>query len=357
MLTLALCVGLICFAAEPVSRAGRSTDWLPVGLQRGTVVHLTVLLPWKPIVTVILASRPNVYTSSSLDRVATRREDTAWIEQRLVHPDTLFVPVWRNRNLVRGMDEGAPEAVFVSGEMAAALRMQGGPWTFLGMQDEQAVFAVDISAADDPLPLLPESVGKFVDLRSVGWGVPRPEAAVLAHARGLMHWRARHRFCGVCGGVCDVRSAGHMMVCTACEVQHFPRTDPAVIMLITRGDQALLGHSQRFPRASMYSTLAGFVEPGESLEEAVRREVFEEAGIRVGAVHYHSSQPWPFPGNIMLGFYGEGLTEAITIDPEEMIDVRWFSRDQMRDPDAHGFALPRVDSIARRLIEDWLATA
>jgi NAD+ diphosphatase len=307
------------------------------------------------IVTVILASRPNVYSSSSLDRVATRREDAAWIERQLVHPETLFVPVWRSRNLVRSTDEGTPEAEFISGEAAAALRRQEGPWAFLGMQDDQAVFAIDVSVADDPMPLLPESEGKFVDLRSVGWGVPRPEAAVLAHARGLMHWRARQRFCGACGGACDVRSAGHMMICTACEAQHFPRTDPAVIMLVTRGDHALLGHSQRFPRANMYSTLAGFVEPGESLEEAVRREVVEEAGIQVGAVRYHSSQPWPFPGNIMLGFYGEGLTEAITIDPEEMIDVRWFSRDEIRDCEAHGFALPRADSIARRLIEDWMA--
>ncbi|HEY1931260.1 MAG TPA: NAD(+) diphosphatase [Acetobacteraceae bacterium] len=307
--------------------------------------------------TLILASRPNVYSSSPLDRAGMRRDDAAWIEQHLVDPDTLFVPVWRNRNLVRGMDEAAPEAVFISGETAAQLRMHGGPWAFLGMQGEQAAFAVDISTADDPVPLLPESLGKFVDLRSVGWGVPRPEAAILAHARGLMHWRARHRFCGVCGGVCDVRTAGHMMICTACEAQHFPRTDPAVIMLVTRNDRALLGHSQRFPRASMYSTLAGFVEPGETLEEAVRREVMEEAGIQVGAVHYHSSQPWPFPGNIMLGFYGEGLSDDITIDPEEMLDVRWFSRDEIRNPEAHGFALPRADSIARRLIEDWMAAA
>ena len=126
-------------------------------------------------------------------------------------------------------------------------------------------------------------------------------------------------------------------------------------MLVTRGDHALLGHSQRFPRSNMYSTLAGFVEPGETLEEAVRREVFEESGIKVGEVQYHSSQPWPFPGNIMLGFYGEGLSEDITIDPEEMLDVRWFSREQMRNCEAHGFLLPRVDSIARRLIEDWMA--
>jgi NAD+ diphosphatase len=307
-------------------------------------------------VTFILASRPNVYSSSPLDRAAVRRDDAGWIEQRLHDPDTLFVPLWRNRNLVCGMNEGVPEAVFISGELGHALRLQGSAWAFLGLRDGLAMFAVDISAAEDPAPLLSAEIGTFIDLRSVGWGVARPDASILAHARGLMHWRARHRFCGVCGGVCEARSAGHMMVCTACEAQHFPRTDPAVIMLVTRGDNALLGHSQRFPRASMYSTLAGFVEPGETLEEAVRREVFEESGITVGAVQYHSSQPWPFPGNIMLGFYGEGLSEDITIDPEEMLDVRWFSRGQIRNHGANGFNLPRVDSIARRLIEDWLAT-
>ena len=309
--------------------------------------------------TLILASRPNVYSASPLDRIATRREDHDWIAQQLSDPTSLFVPVWRNRSLVRGLDDGAPEAVYIAGAIASSLRMLGAgasaPWAFLGTLDEVAVFALDISAAEDPVPLLPESLGKFVDLRSVGWGVPRPEASVLAHARGLMHWRARHRFCGVCGGVCDVKSSGHVMQCTACEAQHFPRTDPAVIMLVHRGDRALLGHSTRFPRATMYSTLAGFVEPGETLEEAVRREVFEESGIKVGDVHYHSSQPWPFPGNIMLGFYAEGLTEDITIDPEELKDARWFSRDEMRNCEQHGFALPRVDSIARRLIEDWLA--
>ncbi len=156
-----------------------------------------------------------------------------------------------------------------------------------------------------------------------------------------MHWRSRHRFCGVCGAACEPHSAGNVMACTGCKTHHFPRTDPAVIMLVTRGDRALLGHSQRFPNSAMYSTLAGFVEPGESLEEAVAREVLEESGIRVGAVRYHSSQPWPFPASIMLGFYAEALTEEITIDPHELTDARWFSRDQMRDPTAHGFALPR----------------
>jgi NAD+ diphosphatase len=306
-------------------------------------------------VPLILASRPNVYSSSPLDRAAHRRTDAGWIEARLADPQSLFVPVWRSRNLVAGMDEGQPEAVYITGEAASALRMAGGPWAFLGLLAETAVFAVDVSAADDPVPLLNGAAGGFVDLRSVGWGVPKPEAAVLAHARGLMHWRLRHRFCGVCGAPCEPASAGHVMRCTACAAEHFPRTDPAVIMAVTRGDRVLLGHSQRFPRANMYSTLAGFVEPGESLEEAVRREVLEESGIAVGQVWYHSSQPWPFPGNVMLGFYGEGLSDEIVVDQEELIDVRWFTREQVRDPAAHGFMLPRGDSIARRLIEDWLS--
>ncbi len=306
--------------------------------------------------TLILASRPNVYSSSPLDRIAARREEPAWIAEKLADPETLFVPVWRSRNLVRDARGGSPEAVYISGRMAHTLRMEHeGPWAFLGILDDRAVFALDISATGDPVPLLPETLGTFVDLRSVGWGVPRPEASVLAHARGLMHWRQRHKFCSLCGNPNEVKSAGHVLQCLVCGTQHFPRTDPAVIMLVHRNDKALLGHSSRFPTSTMYSTLAGFVEPGETLEEAVRREVLEESAIRVGAVHYHSSQPWPFPGNIMLGFYAEGLTEEIAIDTEELKDARWFSRDEMRNCDKFGFALPREDSIARRLIEDWLA--
>ena len=299
----------------------------------------------------IIPSRPNPYTGSPLDRVGYYRNDEAWVAAALANPATRYVPLWRSQSFLSEAEDGTPRAAFPTG-----LPVDGHSWALLGLAaDGAAVFALDVSAAEDPASLMPP-LGRFAELRSVGAGLPPDEMAILAHARSLMHWRNRHRFCGVCGTACEPISAGNTMACPNCKTHHFPRTDPAVIMLVTRGDQALLGHSQRFPNSTMYSTLAGFVEPGESLEEAVAREVLEESGIRVGRVSYHSSQPWPFPGSIMLGFYAEGLTEAITIDTQELTDVRWFSRAMLREHKDHGFSLPRQDSIARRLIEDWIAS-
>ncbi len=305
----------------------------------------------------ILATRPNAYTGSPLDRASHLRENAAWLAAALDDPATLWAPVWRGRNLMHGVEEGHPEAMFLTGEAAATLRLAGGPWAFLGLHDARALFAVDASAADDPVPLLPPGVGAFADLRATAGLLPPGEAAILAHARGLMHWRARHGFCANCGARAEAHGAGNVTVCPACGTHHFPRTDPAVIMLVTRGERALLGHSQRFPTTTMYSTLAGFVEPGESLEEAVAREVLEETGVRIGRVAYHSSQPWPFPASIMLGFYAEALSEDIVIDPVELTDARWFTREQVRRPEAYGFSIPRRDSIASRLIDDWMDAA
>lgn len=307
----------------------------------------------------IIASRSNVYTGSPLDRMGERRDDAAWVAALLAAEDALFVPLWRSRSLVTGTEAGAPAAVLLDASAAAAIAPRSDdaahPWALLGLLDGRPVFTVDLSAAEEPAAIVPETLGSFAELRRIGPALPAGQAAVLAHARGLMHWRSRHRFCGVCGQPCVPRAAGNVMVCTGCEAQHFPRTDPAVIMLVLAGDRALLGHSHRFPTQTMYSTLAGFVEPGESLEEAVRREVAEEAGIRVGKVVYHSSQPWPFPASIMLGFYGEALSEEIAILHDELRDARWFTRAEVRDRRSHGFSIPPRDSIARHLIDDWLA--
>lgn len=301
----------------------------------------------------IPASRANVYTGSPIDRASNQRDDIAFIDAAFASAEARFIPVWRAKSLMRGVAEGKPEAVFLPHDQVVA-SIEGRQWAFLGLHDKSPVFTFDLSDVEDPLPLLPESLGALTDIRATAGLLPRDDASILAHARALMHWRSRHRFCGVCGGACEARSAGNAMSCTRCGTQHFPRTDPAVIMLVTTGDAALLGHSTRFPNSTMYSTLAGFVEPGESLEEAVAREVFEESGIRTGRVYYHSSQPWPFPASIMLGFHAEALSTEITIDPTEIEDARWFTREQLRAPETVGITLPRADSIARRLIEDWI---
>jgi NAD+ diphosphatase len=321
---------------------------------------------------------PNYYAHPGFERAGLRRREPEWIRARVLDPTSVFVPVWRSQNLVIEVEGGEPRAALLAAEALAALfggmpegdaeeRMARGEFVFLGVIDERAHFAVDVSWSDAPLDMLrspalaaagiAEAGVRFADLRQLAGRLERHEGALLALARAMMFWHARHRFCGVCGAPTRSEEAGHMRRCTApgCKTMHFPRTDPAVIMLVTDGDRALLGRNKNFV-PGMYSTLAGFVEPGESLEDAVAREVREETAIEVGAVHYHSSQPWPFPANIMLGFYAEATSSEITVDYGELEDARWFERDWLAShSDDETFRLPRRDSIARRLIEDWLA--
>ncbi len=294
---------------------------------------------------------PNAYTGSPLDRASERRRDAEWLAACRHDDASRFVPMWRGKVMLRGQG-GAPVAALLSGAEAQACR-EAERWALLGLQDGVAVFAADLGPEHEVAPL-PE-LGRFEDLRTVVAGLDAGEAAILAHARGLMVWRGRTLFCAGCGAPTAPQEGGTMLACTRCGTHHFPRTDPAVIMLVTHRDRALLGHAQRFANTAMYSTLAGFVEPGESLEEAVAREVFEEAGVRVARARYHSSQPWPFPSSIMLGFYAEASDEAIRVDGEELTDARWFTRAQVRDRASGGFDIPPPDSIARRLIDDWVA--
>jgi NAD+ diphosphatase len=312
---------------------------------------------------------PNYYAHPGFERAGLRRREPEWIRARLVDPASVFLPVWRSRNLVVEIGGAEPRAAILGAAQIGALlgaqpndeRLTQGELVFLGVIDERAHFALDLSPLEAPLEALgggePEAGLGFVDLRQLAARLERREGALLALARAMAFWHSRHRFCGLCGSPTRSEEAGHMRRCTdpACNAMHFPRTDPAVIMLVTDGERALLGRNRNF-LPGMYSTLAGFVEPGESLEDAVAREVREETAIEVGAVNYHSSQPWPFPANIMLGFYAEAVSTAITVDYGELEDARWFERKWLRrHAEGADFRLPRRDSIARRLVEDWLA--
>ena len=300
--------------------------------------------------------RPNFYAGAALDRAALRRRDAAWLAARLADPATRLVPVWRSYSFVAHGDTpagggGAPAPP--PGRAGSAPPPGGG-----GLVDGTAHFAVDLSDLADPAadPLL-APLGHFVDLRSVGPLIGHDDGAILAYARGLLHWHARHRYCGVCGAPTISAEAGHVRRCgnPDCAAVHFPRTDPAIIVLVTDGERALLGRQKIWP-PGMHSTLAGFVEPGESLEDAVRREIREEAGIEIGEVSYHSSQPWPFPSSIMLGFFARALTTELRLADDELEFAAWYSRGQLEaSPEDETFRLPRRDSIARRLVEDWLA--
>ena len=297
-------------------------------------------------------------SQGALDRAGVRRGDADWIAARLADETSLFVPVWRGKVLLRNGDAGEPRAAILT--LAAARRVVAteAPWAFLGLVRDAAVFAVDISATLDPIALLPAESGEFGELRPIVGLLPAADAAVLGHARALLHWRERHRFCGVCGGGCEPAQAGNTLICTACGTHHFPRTDPAVIMLVGRIDddgvaQVLLAHSPRFPSPDLYTVLAGFVEPGENLEQAVAREVMEETSVAISDVRYFGSQSWPFPSSVMLGFTARATSRDIVVDPSELTDAQWFPKQAIHDPAAYGIALPHQVTIARQLLEAW----
>ncbi len=291
----------------------------------------------------IIPARPNFYTGSSLNRAGHLRDDQAWMADAWDNPASQFVVFRQGRPGVSGLAQGTPRAHFMT-------RPAGNyPWVFLGLLDEAPVFAADLSLAET-------SEIDFTDLRSITSILPADDAAILATGRAMLYWRAQNSFCAVCGARNHPVRGGYVLRCESCGAEHFPRSDPAVIMLVVKDHQVLLGQSHKFPvERNFYSALAGFVEPGESLEDAVRREVFEEVGIRVDEVAYHSSQPWPFPASLMIGFYAQALDETIVLEAAEMRDAKWFTAEDIQNRKAAGFNLPPQDSIARRLIEDWMA--
>lgn len=307
------------------------------------------------------------YTGSPLNRAPERRNDEDWLALQRRSPRARVVPVWRERSLV-ARTLGPDVAVALPDLHPSDCEPQVADetnWIFLGLEGRAPVFAVDISMLPEPRARNLFAPHEFVDLRRVGPLLEGTAAAILAHARALVHWHRHQRHCGRCGSDAVSAEGGYARRCSAAACGHvtYPRTDPAIIVLVecwngSGVNRCLLARHARLPER-VYTTLAGFVEPGESLEEAVSREVLEEVGIAVDEVAYRGSQPWPFPGSIMLGFRASARSGRIVEDGHEILHGRWFSRDEIRhagewESEAASVRLPRRDSIARALIDDWL---
>jgi NAD+ diphosphatase len=288
----------------------------------------------------------NIFAGPYLDRVAHLRQDPAWFAAALADQRSRAIPVWNSRSLIA---EGeSPRAAYMELARIPPERRNSAELILLGRFGDTNYFAYEVESDEAPA-MLPGT--RFEDLRLISALLPIDDAGLLGYARALISWRRRHRFCGACGFKTESAKSGHVLVCTnpACRQEGFPRIDPAIIVLVSDGERALLGRQASWP-IGRYSTIAGFVEPGESLEDAVAREVFEETGIQVDAIEYHSSQPWPFPASLMLGFYAHALTTEVRLQDQELEDARWFTR---ADLASNGTLLPPRQSISYRLIEHW----
>ncbi|CAN5589034.1 NAD(+) diphosphatase [soil metagenome] len=273
------------------------------------------------------------------DRVGERRTDASWLAETWADPRTRIVPVAGTEFPV---DEAGES---VRWHAASDLRVDGLR-IFLGERDGVSYFAIEVGAPTDE--------GRWTGFRAVVQSLPEPDAGFMVHAIALAEWHATHRFCPRDGSRLVASDAGHVMRCEEHGHQQFPRTDPAVIMLVTDGeDRALMGRQAAWPEGR-FSTLAGFVDPGESLEEAVIREVLEESGVHAQGVTYFGNQPWPFPQSLMVGFFARATSTDIHVDGAELSDARWFSREEMKaEADAGTLVLPGGISISRSLVEAW----
>ena len=309
------------------------------------------------------------FGGSGLDRSAELRGKPEEIARLMELPDARSAPLWRGKPLFADEDLSEPGWLELG---HPALADAAETPIFLGLDGDAPRFSCDVSGWRPEE--IPDSVGAFVDtsrqfhpalpdgprfaeLRGAMTRLTPRAAELLAMARALTGWHRDHRYCARCGEPSVMAQAGWQRDCPACDAQHFPRTDPVAIMLITRGNSALLGRSHGWPEG-MYSLLAGFVEPGETIEAAVRREVLEEAGIRVGRVEYLASQPWPFPSSLMFGCRGEALDGEIAIDPGEIDDAIWVTREEMLavfSGENARLKEPRRGAIAHFIIWNWLA--
>ncbi len=310
------------------------------------------------------------FGGSGLDRAADLRGDIPALARAMQDAGSRTILLWKGKPLVVADGDGRTVARLPLDH--PVLKEAQVPPILLGREDGAVRFAHDISAwepeadlsqvgafidkSEQQHPSLPDT-HRFAELRAVMSMLSPRDAELAATAKAIFGWHDTHGFCARCGAQSDVTQAGWQRVCQSCGGSHFPRTDPVVIMLITRGNKVLLGRSPGWPEG-MYSCLAGFVEPGETIEAAVRREVWEEAGVHVGEVRYLASQPWPFPSSLMFGCQGFATSDDITIDPVEIEDALWVSREEVMDAFAglrEGLLPARKGAIAHFLLRNWVA--
>lgn len=280
------------------------------------------------------------FLGNSLDRCANQRSDEGWLSGLLMQPSSRHIHMNDDKTFIR------------EGKLQTFEAAKARECILLGVDAEGAGWFASVAEAEDNL----------VDLRSLAAAgtLAQGELAILAQARSLLHWHSHHGYCANCGIKTEMRDAGYRRHCTACGTDHFPRTDPVIIIAVRQKARMLLGRQSAWPNG-MYSTLAGFMEPGETIEEAARREVFEEAGIRVGDIRFHLNQPWPFPSSLMIGLIGEALNDDIVIDPKELETARWFEEQEVRamldGTHAQGLKAPQPLAIAHHLIRASLQSS
>ncbi len=299
------------------------------------------------------------FSGNPLNRASEKRTDSTWIESKRRDPSSLILPMRRLEPFLLGSEKASPpiELGLIRPEIADSLADAEAICIFLGLEGDRALFALDVPEARDPTKGGPlAGLGYFRDARMAASMVSIEHAALIAQAKAMIDWHQRHGFCPRCGARTKMMDAGYRRLCDKCNAEHFPRVDPVVIMLAIEGDACLVGRGKLFP-AGMFSALAGFVEPGETIEEAVRRELMEEASVRVGEVTYYATQPWPFPSSLMIGCFAKAESRDVKADETELAEVRWIERRVAREliegKAVDGLRVPPPIAIAHHLIRGW----
>jgi NAD+ diphosphatase len=297
------------------------------------------------------------FAGNPLNRVSEKRTDAKWIESRRHDPSSLIFPIWKLQPFLLGRDDTKPpyELGLLEPGIADQVAGEDAICVFLGLEGDRALFALEIPDAKDPTKEGPLARrGFFRDARAAGQMVAVKDSGIMAQAKALIDWHQRHCFCPKCGARTKLMDAGYRRLCDNCNSEHFPRVDPVVIMLATEGEACLVGRGKLFPQG-MFSALAGFIEPGETIEQAVRRELMEESSVKVGEVSYYATQPWPFPSSLMIGCFAKALSRDFKVDENELAEVRWIERKVAREliegKRVDGILVPPPVAIAHHLIK------